>query len=305
VVKSGKKRILVVDDEEPMRSLLAKIISKVEEYEVSSAADGVEALDIYERQGPFDLVITDLQMPRMDGEALTGSLLDRWPNTAIIVLTACHTDESVLKCMRRGALDYLTKPIEVSKLIKAVDRAFDRREHMPTNVGAMDVRSDVRGWVELTAPSHFEFVERFQRFTQMLYASELTREEQEDIHMAINELGQNAVEWGNKQDASKQIRLSYCLFKDRIVFKIEDEGEGFSVSQLRDPSKDPLVHIMERISAGKRMGGYGIFMTKSIMDEVVYSERGNTVVMSKYFRRRQSGGGNAAPPGAEPPGAGK
>ncbi len=302
---SGKKRILVVDDEEPMRSLLVKILSKVHEYEVFAAADGVDALDVFEKSGPFDLVITDLQMPRMDGEALASSIHDRWPGTAVIVLTASRGDDSVLKCLRRGVLDYLGKPVDVAKLIKAVDRAFDRHAHMPAQAGDIDVKSDVRGWVELTAPSHFEYVERFQRFTQLLYAAELSREEQEDIHMAITELGQNAVEWGNRHDASKQIRLSYCMFKDRVVFKIEDEGEGFAADSLRDPSKDPLVHIMERISAGKRMGGYGIFMTKSIMDEVLYSERGNTVIMSKSFgpRRRHDSAKDASDPPGLPPGA--
>jgi CheY-like chemotaxis protein/anti-sigma regulatory factor (Ser/Thr protein kinase) len=306
VPEVGKRRILVVDDDGPTRALLGKIISKIKEYEVCSAVDGIEALELFERQGPFDLVITDLQMPRLDGEELVSRLLERWPQTAILVITAHRSDESVVRCLGRGALDYLTKPIEVARLIRAVDRAFDRREHLPRDLGAIDVRSALHGWVELTAPSHFEYVERFQRFTEQLYSTALGREEREDIHMAINEIGQNAVEWGNRQDSSKRIRLSYCLFKDRVVFKIEDEGEGFAVAKLKDPSRDPLAHIMDRISAGKRMGGYGIFMTKSIMDEVVYSERGNVVVMTKFFHPRQKDASKPpAPPAGAPPGGGK
>ena len=299
--EAGKKRILIVEDEVPIRKLLVKIFSRVKDYEVADAGDGVEALEAFEKQGPFDLVISDIQMPRMDGEELVGELLDRWPATAILMLTAQRSDQSIVRCLQRGALDYLTKPLDVAGLIRAVDRALDRREHLPRDLGPLDVRSDVRGWVELTAPSNFEYVERFQRFMQQLYATEMSREEQEDIHVAINEIGQNAVEWGNRQDSSKRIRLSYALFKDRVVFKIEDEGEGFDAAKLKDPSRNPLAHIMERISAGKRMGGYGIFMTKNIMDEVVYSERGNVVVMTKYFRSRRKAPPQA-PPG--PPGPG-
>lgn len=294
--EAGKKRILIVEDEPPIRKLLVKIFSRIKEYQVADAGDGVEALELFEKEGPFDLVISDIQMPRMNGEELVGQILDRWPSTAILMLTAQRSDQSIVRCLQRGALDYLTKPLEVARLIRAVDRAFDRREHLPRDLGPLDVKSDVRGWVELTAPSHFEYVERFQRFMQQLYATELSREEQEDIHVAINEIGQNAVEWGNRQDASKRIHLSYCLFHDRVVFKVEDEGEGFDVQKLKDPSRDPLAHIMERMSAGKRMGGYGVFMTKNIMDEVVYSERGNVVVMTKYFRSRRK-----APP-QPPPG---
>jgi len=283
VSETGTKRILIVEDEPPIRKLLVKIFSKIPQYQVSSAGDGVEALEAFARSGPFDLVISDIQMPRMSGEELVEHIMKQWPGTAVLMLTAHRTDESVIRCLEHGALDFLTKPLDVAKLIKAVDRALDRREHLHQDLGDLDVKSSVRGWVELTAPSHFEYVERFQRFTQQLYATELTRDEQEDIRVAINEIGQNAVEWGNRQDLSKHIRLSYCLFKDRVVFKVEDEGEGFDVAKLKDPSRDPIAHIMERVSAGKRMGGYGIFMTKTIMDEVVYSERGNIVVMTKYF----------------------
>jgi len=305
VPEAGKKRILIVEDEPPIRKLLVKIFSRIKEYQVADAGDGVEALELFEKEGPFDLVISDIQMPRMNGEELVGQILDRWPSTAILMLTAQRSDQSIVRCLQRGALDYLTKPLEVARLIRAVDRAFDRREHLPRDLGPLDVKSDVRGWVELTAPSHFEYVERFQRFMQQLYETELTRDEQEDIRVAINEIGQNAVEWGNRQDPSKRIRLSYCLFKDRVVFKVEDEGEGFDVQKLKDPSRDPIAHIMERVSAGKRMGGYGIFMTKTIMDEVVYSERGNTVVMTKYFGtgRRPARKDTPEPPAAPPGGA--
>ena len=103
----------------------------------------------------------------------------------------------------------------------------------------------------------------------------------------MDELGQNAVEWGNRNDRKKQIHLSYCVFNDRIVFKVEDEGEGFDPGTLRDPSIDPLKHIMERMKEGKRAGGYGVFISKKLMDDVIYSESGNTVLMTKFFKDRE------------------
>jgi DNA-binding response OmpR family regulator len=295
------RRILIVEDEPPMRNLLVKIFSKTGEYEVHAAEDGLAALEACEKRGPFDLMISDVQMPGLSGDELVGRVLERWPHTAIIMLTALHDDETVVVCLERGALDYLTKPIDVAKLIRAAERALSRRQQMPAELGAVEVKSNLHGWVELTAPNHFEYVERFQRFVQQLYESAMNREDVEDIRVAIDEIGQNAVEWGNRQDPGKHIRLSYCMFKDRVVFKIEDEGEGFDVSTLHDPSRDPVAHIMERISVGKRMGGYGIFMTRSIMDDIQYSERGNVVVMTKLFAsaRRGRGPAPAAGPGQE------
>ncbi|MHC4914570.1 MAG: response regulator [Planctomycetota bacterium] len=277
------KRILVVEDEPPMRKLLVKIFSKTGEYEVHSAGDGLEAIEACEKVGPFDLLVCDIQMPRLCGDELVGRILERWPDSAIIMLTALRTDDAVVKCLERGALDYLTKPIDVAKLLRAAERAISRRKQMPEDLGGLEVKSDVRGWVELTAPSHFEYVERFQRFIQQLYESTMNREDIEDVRVAIDEIGQNAVEWGNREDPDKYIHLSYCMFNDRVVFKIEDEGEGFDIVKLKDPSNDPLSHIMERMADGKRMGGYGIFMTRSIMDDIQYSERGNVVVMTKLF----------------------
>jgi CheY-like chemotaxis protein/anti-sigma regulatory factor (Ser/Thr protein kinase) len=288
------RRLLIVDDEPPMRKLLVKIFSKTGEYEVHSAEDGVKALEVCEAEGPFDLILCDVQMPRLCGDELVGKILDRWPATAIVMLTSMRSDEVIVKCLERGALDYLTKPVEVAKLLRAAERALGRRQQMPEDIGQMEVKSEMRGWVELTAPSHFEYVERFQRFVQQLYETSLSREEVEDVRVAIDELGQNAVEWGNREDESKKIRLSYCMFNDRVVFKIEDEGEGFDIAKLKDPSRDPMAHIMERISDGKRMGGYGIFMTKSIMDDIQYSERGNVVVMTKLFESAKK-----EPPGRE------
>ncbi len=283
VAEEITKRILIVEDEPPMRKLLVKIFTKAGEYEVHAAEDGLKAMTACEQDGPFDVILSDIQMPGLSGDELVDRILTRWPRSAIIMLTSMRTDEAVVKCLERGALDYLTKPIEVAKLLRAVERALGRREQMPEDIGQLDVKSDVRGWVELTAPSHFEYVERFQRFVQQLYESTLNREDVEDVRVAIDEIGQNAVEWGNREDTNKTIRLSYCLFNDRVVFKIEDEGEGFDVSKLKDPSRDPLAHIMERMADGKRMGGYGIFMSKSIMDDIQYSERGNIVVMTKLF----------------------
>jgi serine/threonine-protein kinase RsbW len=222
-------------------------------------------------------------MPRLCGDELVGRLLDRWPNTAVVMLTALRTDEAVVRSLERGALDYLTKPIDVSRLLRVAERALGRRKQMPEEIGGLEVKSSVRGWVELTAPSHFEYVERFQRFVQQLYETSLSREDVEDVRVAIDEIGQNAVEWGNRDDRAKVVRLSYCMFKDRVVFKVEDEGEGFDIAKLKDPSRDPLTHIMERMTDGKRMGGYGIFMTRSIMDDIQYSEKGNVVVMTKLF----------------------
>ena len=147
------------------------------------------------------------------------------------------------------------------------------------------VKAPAEGWVELVSPSHPDYVERFKSFVERLGETPLGEEDRRDLEQAIDEMAQNAIEWGNREDRRKQLRLSACVFEDKLVIKIEDEGEGFDPETLRDPSLDPVAHIVERLSEGKRAGGYGIHLTRRLMDEVMFNERGNVVLLTKFLGR--------------------
>ncbi len=285
------KTILVVDDEPNIRKLIQNILHKIPEYVVHSANDGQYGLDwLHEHDFNCDLVITDMQMPRMNGEELIRAVMASHPEIPMVVLTAHKNDKSVIRCLELGTIEYMTKPVRIEHLLNTVRRIFDRQARFKGAGEEITVKSDVQGWVELTAPTDFEYVERFNKFTNLLGNIPLKDEDREDIRVALDELGQNAVEWGNRNDRNKRIHLSYCVFNDRIVFKVEDEGEGFDPGALRDPSVDPLKHIMERMKEGKRAGGYGVFISKKLMDDVLYSESGNAVLMTKFFKDREEEG---------------
>jgi len=140
-------------------------------------------------------------------------------------------------------------------------------------------------FVELTAPTDPHQAERFQRFAERLLSASLNEKERHNMHLALEEILRNAIEWGNRHDQTKTMKLSYCLLPDRITFRIEDEGQGFDHAKLRDPSLDPARHILERRASGKRMGGWGVFLTRKMMDEVQYNTKGNVVYLTKFLRR--------------------
>lgn len=279
-----KTRILIVEDEPPIRSLIVGLLSKEETYTIEQAKDGREALDFLEERGfDWDVILTDMQMPRMTGYELIQQVSAKETDISIIVLTAFKNDSQVIGCLERGVYDYVLKPVSVRELLNVVRRVAERRCRLHGKKVDIEVTSGLHGWVELTAPSNFEFVERFRTFSTLLGEIPLEKKIKDDLRIAIDELGQNAVEWGNQNVEERRIRLSYCIFNDRIVFKVEDEGEGFNPETLSDPSLDPLAHIMNRISSGKRIGGYGVFITKQLMDDIMYSEKGNVVILTKYF----------------------
>jgi two-component system response regulator AtoC len=118
----AKPRILVVDDEEKMRRVLAMALQSFG-YDVSSAGDGEQALALFD-DAPFDLVLTDLRMPRLDGMGLLRGLRERGEEVPVIVLTAHGSVESAVEAMKLGAVDYILRPFEMETVELAVTRAL-------------------------------------------------------------------------------------------------------------------------------------------------------------------------------------
>ena len=116
------KRILVVDDEAKMRRLLELALRSLG-HEVAQADDGESALAAL-GESAFDLVITDLRMPRLDGLAMLRALRERGDDTPVIVLTAHGSIESAVEAMKLGAIDYVIRPFEMETIELAVTRAL-------------------------------------------------------------------------------------------------------------------------------------------------------------------------------------
>ena len=122
----GIVTVLVVDDEEPIRNALRKFL-KQQQFEVFAAASADEALQQL-RLHKIALMLSDIRMPGTSGVDLVPQALEIEPDLAILMLTAVNDATSAALCMQRGALDYLTKPIELADLGRAVQRALKRRE---------------------------------------------------------------------------------------------------------------------------------------------------------------------------------
>ena len=119
--------ILVVDDEEGLREFLAEALL-TDGHSVTTAADGQEALDLLGRQG-FDLLLTDLKMPRVDGLELVRRARADLPEMEVVVLTAHASVDSAVEAMKLGAYDYLEKPISSpTELRLLARRALERRQ---------------------------------------------------------------------------------------------------------------------------------------------------------------------------------
>ncbi|NTV48987.1 MAG: response regulator [Geobacteraceae bacterium] len=121
-LEHGNKRILVVDDEENARMALSKILTH-DGYEVASAGNGQEALN-YLRSKDVELIITDLNMPEMNGLMFLRELNRIHPASNVIMITAYGEVESYLEAMTLGAFEYINKPVRYDDLKKVINKIF-------------------------------------------------------------------------------------------------------------------------------------------------------------------------------------
>jgi len=122
----SKGRILVVDDEDIVRTSCSRTLSP-EGYEVRLAKNGVEGLKMASEER-FDLVLTDLKMPDMDGIEVLRIIKGKWPETAVIIVTGYQTVDTAVKAIKLGAYDYIEKPFTPDTLISAVAEAMANRQ---------------------------------------------------------------------------------------------------------------------------------------------------------------------------------
>ncbi len=122
----GSECILIVDDEENARIGLTKLLSQ-EGYEVDSVADGREALE-YLRSKRVSLIISDINMPRMNGLVFLQELNRHYPSVHVIMITAYGEVESYLEAMSLGAYEYLHKPVKLDELKIVMNKLFQRKD---------------------------------------------------------------------------------------------------------------------------------------------------------------------------------
>ncbi|MFQ5781107.1 MAG: sigma-54-dependent transcriptional regulator, partial [Nitrospiria bacterium] len=138
-------RILIVDNEKSMREFLAIILGK-EGYFVATAEDGHQALKAFEKDC-FDLVITDIRMPRMSGLELLKALKVVSPETVTVMMTAYASAETAIEAMKEGAYDYLTKPFQVDEVKLIIKNVLERKKLQRENA---QLRRELKGQSNFT-----------------------------------------------------------------------------------------------------------------------------------------------------------
>jgi CheY-like chemotaxis protein/anti-sigma regulatory factor (Ser/Thr protein kinase) len=275
------ERILVVEDDADMNALVRELLGRAG-YRTDPAFDGEQAV-VQVQCDPPDAVLLDVMLPGIDGFEVCRQLkFHRQTNgVPILMLTALGDQQSRRDGLRVGANRYLTKPFDPNVLFQELRAILDHRRALATGTSHTAVE------FQMTSDNR-----RMQQLNDLLgelfVLTDLPDGEIDHVRQAVLEMIENAREWGNKARPDLLVTVTYEVTDTELKFVISDQGSGFDPTKLKHAARDddPLSHMDVREKLGLRYGGFGMMLTRGIMDSVTYNERGNQVTLVKQLKKR-------------------
>jgi DNA-binding response OmpR family regulator len=285
-VQIANRRALIVDSNPELNRLLTNVFEQ-ESWEAQVAANNAEALEMAKAR-PYDLVVTgEGTTSKEDLELLRKLRLVR-PHTRLIIITDEFTPGDVLVAIRERAFSYFSRPFSTERLEEMVRIAMNE----PYWDDGIEVLSVVPNWIRLCVRCDLATANRLLQFYRE--ASHLPDAETEEVATAFREMLLNAMEHGARFDPTQHVEVSYVRTRRMVLCRVKDPGQGFSLEELQhsaiaNPEDDPFKHMAAREAQGKRPGGFGILMAKRLVDDLIYNEKGNEVLLVKYLDKSGRG----------------
>ncbi|HEX4914054.1 MAG TPA: response regulator [Vicinamibacterales bacterium] len=277
------RRILIVDDDAAIRYLLAWPLRKAG-HAVEEVGDGQAAIQQIDTS-PYDVVLLDVGLPGgVNGLDVLAHARAAAAPPIVIMMTADDTEETFLAAVRGQAYRFMRKPFPPGAMVEAVNEALQSPASAALSIEVLSARPE---WIELVVPCVLEMTDRVEQFVMQLDAH-LPESVRQSVAQAFRELMNNAIEWGGKLDPNRKVRISCVRGKKMRLYRIADPGEGFDDARLRhaaisNPEDNPVQHAEIREQQGIRPGGLGLLITRSLVDELIYNERRNEVILIKYI----------------------
>ncbi len=288
--------VLVVDDAVVDRRLAGNIVAKITGLKVLYATNGKEALDVLAREH-IGLVLTDLQMPKMDGLELAEEVRSQYPLVPLILMTATGSEQIAMEALLSGAASYAPKQ-ELERHLRrtlpqvlAAARVDRRRQLFLESVSEMETHFELPNDVDFVAL----IVTHLQEYLVRMRLSDQNNKIR--VGVALEEALVNGIYHGNLEVSSELRKDGARAFQDLVdqrrrqlpyrerrlhvhvkfnpdgaTFVIRDEGPGFNVAALPDPT-DPENLL--------KPSGRGLLLIRTFMDEVRFNDLGNEITLIK------------------------
>jgi CheY-like chemotaxis protein len=293
--------VLVVDDSAMDRQLAGGIIRKFGGWSATFAADGREALDAIDREPP-DIVLTDLQMPEMDGLELVQAIRARHPTVPVILMTAHGSEDIAIQALQKGAASYVPKKSLAHDLAETLDQLMTLAKttrHQDRVLGCLEYQQMRFALANDTSliPPLVSYLEECLTRLKMAESSGMIL-----LGVALHEALTNAIFHGNldlssslkeadekeyyrlaeerktqEPYAGRRVEVNVSLTPQAATFVVRDDGDGFDPALLPDPT-DPA--NLERVS------GRGLLLIQTFMDRVEHNPRGNEITMVKFRAKK-------------------
>ena len=273
-------RLLLLSADSGVRNLLANALQR-EDRQVRGVSNLAE-LSKCAREAPCHLLVASHGSDSSGGLRLLRRFRAICPGTPAI-LTGDEDPGGVAAAMRSRAYAYFHEPVSPLALADMVELAL----------GSESWQDDLRVvsanpcWIGFSLRAKVEAADRAVQFARAMF-SNLPGRVCEDVSAAFRELLFNAVEHGGKLDPGKRVRVSLIIGRRSLAGYIRDPGKGFSFGNLEhaavsNPSESPTRHAEIRAQGGWRPGGFGILISRSLVDELIYNQKGNAAMFVKYL----------------------
>ena len=290
-------RILIVDDDRTQAEQFATLLRDAG-CDVTLAGNGREATDLLRLKLP-DIVLTDLDMPVIDGLELVRAIRREFAALPVILMTAVGSEAVASKALRHGAASYVRKRSVEKEIVRTVGTVLAVARALPAKERAVECLTDgtLAFVLQNDASQIAPVLGLLEQVASLLHPGDPV--ERIRIGIALNEALLNAMQHGNlelnsdlRQDDERhfrelgeqrrqqspyrhrRVRIRATLSCSEALYVVEDEGPGFDPTTVPDPT-DP--------SNLERIGGRGLMLIRTFMDEVEYNDRGNRISLRKRY----------------------
>ena len=294
--QTGIPTVLLVEDSATQRRIVRTLLEDLGSWNVVQATDGLDALEQIEQELP-NVILTDVYMPGMDGLALVEQVRERYPQIPVVLMTARGSEQLAVSALKAGAADYAPKralAVSVGAILERVlanAQAERRKLRLRTAITGRVTRFEVENDASLVPP----LVAQLREDMTVMGVGDAN--DTMRVGIALEEALLNAIYHGNLEVSSdlkangdgpflarvaerrnqdpyraRRVRIMADVTQEQATFVIGDEGPGFDVSKLPDPT-DP--EYLERPS------GRGLLLMRAFLDDVQYNSVGNQVTLVK------------------------
>jgi len=274
------KTVLVVGGDPQIQSLLSRVL-EAGSWAVLSVPDNQAALEAARRKAFYLIVTSDQTSGREDIELLRRIRRVR-PHTRLIILAGGGTPSDVITSMRERAFSYFSAPFSVDELAQMIQLATEG----PCWDDGIEVVSGTPELIRILARCDVKTADRLVQFLNEI--AELPNPERNQVATAFREMLLNAIEHGGQLDPNQYVQIDYVRARHMVTCHITDPGPGFTLDEIphaaiANPPDDPIRHIAVREQRGIRPGGFGVLLAQQLVDELIYGQDGNEVLLIKYL----------------------